>query len=164
MPSKAPINSVKHYVQTSLSAVTAGSIANIVFADSVNVPGTGNAQVKDGSVLKAAYIELWLMQASAAVGSFTFTVMKAPGGLPLPATGDLANINDYENKKNILFTSMGLSPPNDTYPTNVIRQHVLIPKGKQRMGLGDQLIYSIRNNNGADDINYCGFVTYKEYQ
>lgn len=163
--SKSPIHSVKHYKQDTLSSVSAGAIANIIIATAV-VPADADAvnEVTEGSVIKAVYCEYWLQNGTTSLGSFTATLAKVPDS-QTPATGDLASIGQWTNKKNVLFTTQGISPANDSNaPLNLIRTWVAIPKGKQRFGAGDRLIFSIRNNNGADDINYCGFSTYKEYQ
>ncbi len=79
-------------------------------------------------------------------------------------TAQMAALHDYDNKKNILFTSQALSPIDESMMIPVMRGWYKIPKGKQRMGLGDQLKISIRNNNAtAIDVNFCGLVIYKEY-
>lgn len=163
--SKAPIHSVKHYVQTTLSSVTAGALGTINVAVAA-APADVNSvsECIEGSVVKAIYCEYWLQQATASLGSFTFAVIKCPDSV-VPVTGDLAALGTYTNKKNVLFTSQGISPANDSNaPLNVIRGWIKIPKGKQRLAYGDILRVCLRNNNGADDINYCGFTTYKEYQ
>ncbi len=79
-------------------------------------------------------------------------------------TGQMAALHDYDNKKNILFTAQGLLTPNDGGQVPVLRSWYKIPKGKQRFGLADELVLSIRNNNAtAIDINLCGVIIYKEY-
>lgn len=163
--SKSPIHSVKHYVQTSLSSVSAGAINNDILVVGDNVANVNAVnEVIEGAVIKAVYLEYWIQQATTSVGSFTACLIKVPD-LGTPAAGDLAALGTYTNKKNVLFTTQGLSPANDANaPMNLIRTWVAIPKGKQRFALGDRLIFSIRNNNGTDDINFCGFCTYKEYQ
>ncbi len=115
--------------------------------------------------MKACYVEYWLSQDSASVvGSYTFILSKIPGDGSLPLTGDVAALHDYKNKKNILFTAQGLLTPNDGGQVPVTRGWYKIPKGKQRFGLGDQLVVTIRNNNAtAIDINFCGLAIYKEY-
>ncbi len=115
--------------------------------------------------MKACYVEFWVSQDSASVvGSYTVILVKNPGGAGNPVATDLAALHDYDNKKNILFTAQGLLTPNDGGQVPVLRGWYKIPKGKQRFGLDDKLIVSIRNNNAtAIDINFCGQVIYKEY-
>ncbi len=115
--------------------------------------------------MKACYVEFWVSQDSASVvGSYTVILLKDPGGNAVPTTGNLAALHDYDNKKNILFTAQGLLTPNDGGQVPVLRGWYKIPKGKQRMGLGDTMRITIRNNNAtAIDINFCGLVIYKEY-
>jgi len=70
-------------------------------------------------------------------------------------------LDSYVNKKNILYTTMGLVGPNDEQPLPIIRQWFKIPKGKQRMGSNDTIKLNISAiTNG---LNYCGFSTNKEY-
>lgn len=164
MPSKSPIHSKKHYVQVTLSSVTNGAIANEELINAIEGAATAPKHVHEGAVVKAVYLEFWLAQASASVGSFTAFVYKLPGPGVVAATADGAALHDWDNKKNILYCTQGLSPANDAMgQMNIIRSWIMIPKGKQRFGLNDRLYIAIRNNNGADDINYCGFATYKSY-
>lgn len=163
MPSKSPINSKKHYVQTTLSSVANGSIVNVTVAHAIEGASSSPEHCVEGSVIKAIYCEYWLTQASQNVGSFTAGVYKDPGGSNPMLSADAAALQDYDNKKNVLYTTQGLSPSNAVAIMPILKFWVKIPKGKQRMGLGDKLKVFIRNNNGTDDINYCGFTTYKSY-
>ncbi len=161
---KAAIHSSKHYVQTTLSTVSAGAITNQILASSVAVQNKNSVlEVEEGSQVKAVFVEFWLIQGSSSIGSFTAGLYKNPGGQNNMLTADAAALGDWDNKKNLLFVTQGLSPANTTFQLNLCRTWFKIPKGKQRMGLGDKLNFFIRNNNGTDDINFCGFTTYKEY-
>ncbi len=119
--------------------------------------------VNEGALVKAIYVEMWLTQASSSVGSFTAAVYKAPRGVAA-TFAEMAALHDYANKKNILYTTQGLSPANTVTILPILKFWVKIPKGKQRMGLGDKMFLSIRNNNGTDDINFCGMSVYKDYR
>ncbi len=159
------VQSVKHYFQTTLSTVANGAIALINPVVSVNVTlANASNEVAEGSIVKAVYVEYWLTQASNSVGSFTAGLYKNPGGQNAMTTADAASLSAWDNKKNILYTTQGLSPANSVALMPLIKGWVKIPKGKQRFGLGDVLTFFIRNNNGVDDINFCGFATYKEYK
>lgn len=162
---KAPVTAVKHYHQTSLSSVTNGAIATINHVNAVQPPdANASNEVVEGAIVKAIYLEYWLQNSSTSIGSFTAGLYKLPGVGTQMGTADAAALFNWDNKKNLLFVTQGLAPSNDTQQLNLIRQYVKIPKGKQRMGLNDKLVWFIRNNNGTDDINYCGFSTYKEYR
>lgn len=120
-------------------------------------------EVREGAVVKAVYVEMWIIQSSSSIGSFTAGVYKQPGDMGAMTAAEAAALHDYGNKKNILYTTQGLSPANTTHQLPILKFWVKVPKGKQRQGLSDKLQFFLRNNNGADDINYCGFFTYKSY-
>ncbi len=162
---RAPIHSKKHYVQISQGTTAQGAITNHLLVESLEATSSIPTTIEEGAVVKAIYVEYWLGNASAtAVGSYTVILVKNPGGNANPVTGDLAALHDYDNKKNILFTSQALVPPTDGGQVVVLRQWVKIPKGKQRFGLKDRLQLSARNNNpDAVDHNHCGFALFKEY-
>lgn len=161
---KNPIRSKKHYVQTTLSSVSAGALSVTDVVVSIEGAMSGPTHVQEGASIKAVYFEYWLQQATTSVGSFTAIVYKLPGPGAVPASANVAALHDWDNKKNVLYTTQGLSPANDSNaPMNIIKGWVKIPKGKQRFGLDDRLSIAIRNNNGVDDINFCGFATFKSY-
>ncbi len=162
---KAPITSRKHIFQISQSTVAQGAIVNTFFLSAIEGARSQPQHVAEGASVKACYLEYWVSQDSASVvGSYTIVVLKLPGGDNIPTAGQLAALHDYSNKKNILFTAQGLLTPNDGGQVPVVRGWYKIPKGKQRMGLGDALSISIRNNNAtAIDINFCGLAIFKEY-
>ncbi len=118
-------------------------------------------EVAEGTLVKAVYVEMWILD-SANDGSFVITLEKLSSGQNVPSFGQMNALGTYPNKKNILYTTQGLSPNNGVgNPVPIIRQWFKIPKGKQRMGLGDELILTIANN-GLNDLEFCGFFTYKE--
>ncbi len=160
---KAPIHSDKHYVQMTRSTATAGAANNedLIIATEGTVANAVD-EVVEGAVVKAVFVELWLLDAGAG-GSFVVNLSKAPILNAGPTFTNMNSLGTYVNKKNILYTTQGLTA-NDgiTGPIPVIRQWFKIPKSKQRFGLGDKLILTVANN-GPQDLFYCGFATYKEY-
>ncbi len=162
---RAPIHSKKHIFQISQSTVAQAAVVNTILAVSQEAQATTPGQMEEGALLKACYVEFWLSQDSASVvGSYTVILAKLPGTGGLPTATNLAALHDWTNKKNILFTAQGLLTPNDGGQIPVLRQWYKIPKGKQRFGLNDRLVVSIRNNNAtAIDINFCGLAVFKEY-
>ncbi len=157
------IHSTKHYVQITRSTVltVARNIEDIV----LSVEGTvANAvdEVVEGAVVKAIYLELWLMNSSND-GSDVVIVAKHPSSETGPPFGTMNSLGTYTNKKNILFVHQGLSSNNGVgNPVAILRNWIKIPKSKQRFGLGDSLRITIANN-GPSSLEYCGFATYKEY-
>lgn len=160
---KSPIHSNKHYVHTTAASVAMAAIVNLTLAESVNVTVANAAnEVVEGSLIKAIYVEYWLNSDDAANSSFILTVEKLPAAATPMTYAQSIALGTYPNKKNILYTTMGLVGPNPGQAVPVIRQFIAIPKGKQRMGLGDKIIVNLSGiTNG---IVYCGFATYKEYQ
>ncbi len=159
------IKSKKHVFQISQGTVGQGAVVNSIPITAIEGTSTTPGQVEEGAIVKACYVEYWVSQDSASiVGSYTIILYKDPNGLSAATTAQMAALHDYANKKNILFTAQGLLTPNDGGQVPVLRGWYKIPKGKQRFGLTDRLIITIRNNNAtAIDINFCGLVIYKEY-
>ncbi len=162
---RAVIKSKKHVFQISQSTVGQAAVVNTIFVQAQEATSTAPASVEEGAIVKACYVEYWVSQDSASVvGSYTVVLQKLPGSAANMVTGEMAAIHDYDNKKNILFTAQGLLTPNDGGQVPVLRGWYKIPKGKQRFGLNDRMVVTIRNNNAtAIDINFCGLVIYKEY-
>ncbi len=156
------IHSEKHYVQISRSTVTTvtRNFEDLILVKSV--PSTAVDEVTEGAIVKAVFIELWVIN-QGNDGSHVVVISKIPQNVTGPTFVEMNALGQYPNKKNILFTQQGLDP-NDglTQPMNIIRGWVKIPKSKQRFGLGDSLRITIANNS-AQDLFYCGFATYKEY-
>ncbi len=157
------VHSTKHYVQQTIATVTGGGavvdfdICVAVATDQKNLPN----EVEEGANIKACYIEMWIRAGSTTPSSGQFILYKRPGGQASPSVGNMATLHDWINKKNILFTGQGLFNDQDADAIAVMRGWYKIPKGKQRFGLGDELVMSFF----APTIDYqiCGFATYKEY-
>ena len=163
----APIQSIKHYVQFASATITEGTVGlrELVEAVSVAAVGAATDEVEEGSVVKAVFVELWLSAngTSGQTSQFTLIVEKIPAGQDSATFTQMNNLGAYPNKKNILYTTHGILGSAVNGPTvPLIRNWVLIPKGKQRMGLGDVLAMTIAA--GAEPMQNCGFTTYKEYK
>ncbi len=155
------INTEKHYIQISLATVAAGAIFGSSLVNAVAVPTTAAPEVREGAKVSAIYIEMWIQTDDAALGSSIITVEKRPGGdTTFMTAAESAALNAYTNKKNILFTQMGLTPNNVTYPMATVKGWFKIPKSKQRMGLNDRIIINVHAQSNG--LNICGFATYKE--
>lgn len=163
----APINSIKHFVPQTSAQINSGTVTSHVIIDAVPQSSVATvADVVEGSIIKAVYVEIWIMNLGAAGPSqFILTIEKSPNGLAGPTFTNMANLMSYDNKKNILFSSQGiLSDQNDggNGAVPIHRSWIKIPKGKQRFGLGDRFLLSL----AAVDANYrwCGMIIYKEYK
>ncbi len=160
----APIHSVKHYVQSENQEVATAVRVNVVVVDATAAPATSTtADVQEGSLVKAVFIEHWVHSRATAGNEtkFQFVLEKVPTGASGITFAEMNNLAAYDNKKNILFFSQGVLGDLTTQSIPVVRQWFKIPKGKHRFGLGDRLIISI-GTTGAS-IDTCGFSTYKEY-
>ncbi len=158
------VHSTKHYVQTSITTVPNDAVLNIIVASSVQVVDkNGVAEVEEGSSIKAVYVEMWAKSASDTVStSGDFIFYKESGADNPPSVAEIAALGTWDNKKNILYTTVGLFNTNLADARLLFKGWIKIPKSKQRMGLGDRLMMSMRPVTQA--FNICGFTTYKEYQ
>ncbi len=160
---KPIIHSVKHYVQFPIDQITTGLLQSIQLISSVESTIANSAfEIEEGTLVKAVFVELWLHNTSN-LGEEIVTITKDTNFGTGPTFAEHATLFTYSNKKNILFTHQGLSS-NDGVgnPVRVPVGWVKIPKSKQRFGLGDTLQLNI-SNVSANDLNRCGFATYKEY-
>ncbi len=158
------INSEKHYVAQSLDTVDDNTIKSRAIASAAVNPST-QQQVRVGSSIKALYIELWLLAASSQPVFQITTIEKIVAGADTMTTEQASNLHTYPNKKNILFTTQGLVGDANSNPIPVLRQWIKIPKGKQRMGLGDTFYINVaaRGEAGGNNLEMCGMFIYKEY-
>ncbi len=162
---RAPINTIKHYVPQTSTLLTSGNIVNNTLAEAVVAPATSfTFEVREGSLIKAIYVERWLVGAgvTGTVSAFTLTVEKKRVSETDMTVAQSLNLQGYPNKKNILYTTQGiLSTTIDGATTiPVIRGWIKIPKGKQRFGLADQIMV---NTSTVGDLRLCGISTYKEW-
>ena len=153
------INSEKHIVQVSLQTVAFGNRFIAIAADAVNAPNLAQ-EVRIGSSIKAVFVEMWVMGPSAQPTTQTSIFLKVPADAPV-VTGDLNDLHNYQNKKNIFYTTQGLVGDSNSNPIPILRQWIKIPRGKQRMGQGDSIIFAIIGLTA--DVELCGQMTYKEY-
>ncbi len=160
---RPPINSAKHYVQWTITPVAVGT--TVVERISVGVPVADSnlsTEVRDGAVVKAVYVEIWIIgQSDSASGNVLVSLYKRPGSAPVMLQADHVSLNSYENKKNVLYHTQGITNDGVANATPFMRGWFKIPKGKQRQGRDDGIELAISTQ--AEAVNYCGFATYKEY-
>ena len=157
------IHSQKHYVQISRSEVSTVSTVGLDLILAVAETAKDAVdEVIEGAVVKAIYIELWLLD-SAQDGSNIVALGKTTVTSANPTFTEMNALGTYPEKKNLLFVHQGLSSNNGVgNPIVVMQGWFKIPKSKQRFGLGDELVLNIANN-GLNTLEFCGFATYKEY-
>jgi len=158
---RPPINSEKHIVQIPITEIIAGAVENTVLLVTEANP-TARTQVRVGAVVKAIFVEIWIIAQGNATGSITVTLEKSPSGLGNIDFASMAQLHSYDNKKNIFFTSQGLTSQDAAgNPTPFLRSWIKIPRGKQRMGQGDRIVLNVSANIANEQI--CGLTIYKEY-
>ncbi len=161
----APINSIKHYVQHENALIANGARTAIEVIDAVAQTAVSGVQdVVEGSIVKAIFLEYWLKPNSDAGQDtkFQLVIEKVPSGQVGVTFVQMNNLMTYPNKKNVLFYSQGVLGDLTTSSVPIVRNWFLIPKGKQRFGLGDKMFVSVSAT--AFTINLCGFATFKEYK
>ncbi len=156
------IHSVKHYVQQTRSQVATVATLSIDIIRSVEATVANLVdEVPEGSNVRAVFVEMWLLD-TANDGSFIVSLEKRPGGHGAMSHAQANALGTYDNKRNLLYVTQGLSPNNGVgNPVPIIRQWFKIPKGKQRFGLSERLVLNL-SNNGLNDLEFCGFFTFKE--
>ncbi len=156
------VHSQKHYVQKSLATLTGGAVDATTIAVGVATADKNLiTEVEEGSSIKAVYCEYWVRSASATGTSGQFILYKKNADTTFASGADMAALGDWDNKKNILHTGMGLFNDVDADAIPILKQWIKIPKSKQRFGLGDVLALSVFLP--TVDGHICGFSTYKEY-
>ncbi len=161
----APIHSIKHYAHFTNTLTASAATRGAAPVVAVQGEAIGSAvEVNEGSVIKAVFIEVWL-QSQATAGNtcqFAFVIVKTPAGAANISASEMLNLGAYDNKKNILFVSQGVLGDLNTQAVPIHRGWVKIPKGKQRFGLGDRLVWMLAPIGFG--IQSCGISTYKEYR
>jgi len=157
------VHSIKHYVQLPISQITTGVREVLPIARAMERSDVNTAsEIAEGSIIKACYFEMWL-QNEGTLGEFIMTITKDIEDATGPTFTEQAALFSYTNKKNVLYTTQGLTS-NDgvSGPVNIIRGWIKIPKSKQRFGLGDKINMNI-SNVSSNDLVRCGFALFKEY-
>ncbi len=163
----APINTVKHYVHRSNTSVATGSLRQDDLVNAIIAPATANSfNVREGAIVKAIHLEYWINSdgATGTTVQFIVIVEKVPAGQAAVTAAQIVNLGAYPNKKNVFYTTQGNLGASVDGQSSVplLRNWMLIPKGKQRMGLGDRIVITM-HPIGSVGAAYCGLATYKEY-
>ncbi len=155
------IQSIKHINQHHATAVAQGAVTT--FDEAIAVKDyTGSAvNVPVGAVVKAIYVEMWVLSDTSAFGNVVVTVEKRKAGQVSMTAAQSTALDSYPNKANVFYTTEGLTPPNVANPMPFIRGWIKIPKGKQRMALGDTICVNVSAVVIQQEI--CGLSIYKHY-
>ena len=143
--------------------VDAQDIRNFLILDAVATPSTPS-HVREGAIVKAVYVELWYIGSSSQpviqVSSFEKVQNLAEAMTYLQSN----ELDSYPNKRNLFKITQGVIGDSNTNPVPVFREWIAVPKGKQRMALGDKLYLNIAcTAEAANDLEICGTFIYKEY-
>ncbi len=162
----APINTVKHYVHRTNVSIASGAVNANTLVDAVVAPATANAfEVKEGAVVKAVHLEYWVIGSGTTgnTSQFMGILEKVPVNSASVTSAQILNLGAYPNKKNILYSTQGVigQAVDGQAGVPIIRDWALIPKGKQRFGQTDRLVWTV-GAIGAS-VNLCGLTTFKEY-
>ncbi len=162
----SPINSNKHFVPQSLATVASGTVTGRGVTLAVAATAVTNAEdIAQGAVIKAVWIELWIVggEASGTNTSFMVALEKRPSGAPAMTFANTTALGSYPNKNNILYTTQGVvgSDQGGQGAVPVVRGWFKIPKGKQRQTIGDRIVLNITAL--ANSLVICGMFIYKEY-
>ena len=158
------ITSEKHIVQLNRATVAGLSIdkLNVVKVIAQDAVATAPVDVRIGTEVKAVYVQLWISGQNNVQSAATIIFEKFVNNAANPTVTDMALLNEYANKKNILKTFQGIvGDTGSTNPVPVINEWIKIPKGKQRFGLGDGCRIIIQAKD--TDIEFCGLSIFKAY-
>ncbi len=125
---------------------------------------TTAAEVTQGSIVKAVFVEMWV-KSKAATGTSTqynAAIEIRPSAAPAMTNTNILNLGSYLNKKNVLIAQQANLGDLNTQSIPVFRQWIKIPRGKQRIGLGDKFVINMAAGGAAIDV--CGLFVYKEYR
>jgi len=157
------IKSRKHIVQFPFDTIATGITQNNIIGVVVDrTTADISNEVAEGSIIKAVFVELWLHN-SANDGHAVVILEKAQSSSGGAVAAQMADLDSYVNKKNVLFVHEGLTS-NDGVgnPVVIMNGWFKIPKSKQRFGLGDRLVLTVANPS-ANNLMRCGKAIYKEY-
>ncbi len=158
---KQPIQSVKHILQHQAVTTAQGAVSFLQTVEAVkDYTGVAN-ECPVGAVVKAVYVEVWILSDTTAFGNVNITVEKKNNAATNMTAAQSTTLDAYPNKAQILYTTQGLTSPNTANPTPFIRQWIAIPKGKQRMALGDTIGVNISAIVLA--LEACGMQIFKHY-
>jgi len=158
------INSDKHYRPITLTTVADNTALSISVVIARKNPADVSSEIRSGAVVKAVFVELWMLSSASQPTFQVTTIEKIPADGSDPTSAQMSDLYTYSNKKNILRTSQGLVGDANSNPIPIFRDWIRIPKGKQRFGLDDRFVITVAaRGESNNDIEICGIAIYKEY-
>ncbi len=155
------INTIKHIVQVPVVTVASGFVGHQAIANAVDAPAVANtSDVNIGSKITAVYVELWV-HGDISEATVVCTITKRVAGIAAATFTQMNNLMAWDNRPNILQIHQGLLPTSGNV-VPVFREWIKIPKGKQKMRIGDKLTISVAAT--GTEVHFCGFFVYKEQQ
>ncbi len=154
-----PINSVKNIVDGTFLGVLAATNTDVVVAATVNDYTGGVADVPIGAKISSVFLFVQMISSDSSVSNMDWYIIRKPSGVALPTPGA---VGGNAARKFVLHEEKGI-PGNaldGAYPLT-FKGVIKIPRGRQRMGEGDQLLVRLR---GASEYNACVKCIYKFYQ
>ncbi len=156
------VNSEKHILQITRTDVAALATANQNIALArPDVSSSDPTAVRQGCTIKAVYLELWLLGDGQQPSTTTVAFYKIENLGASPTFGEMQDLNAWNNKKNVLELHQGLIGDANTNPVPFFRGWIRIPKGKQRIGLGDAIKFTV--SAITEGTSFCGLAIFKEY-
>ncbi len=155
-----PINSVKNIVDGVFLGVTAGQNTDVTLAETINdYTGANPKDVPIGAKVSSVYLFVQMISDGTGIANHDWYIMRNPSGVALPAPGGTGG---SVSRKFILHEEKGIPGNNSdgAYPLT-FKGVIRIPRGRQRMGEGDQL--RIRMSS-PDGYSACVKCIYKFYQ
>ncbi len=156
---RAVIQTVKHILQHQAGTVAQGAVNPYATVTATKAYAGSSVECPVGAVIKAVYVELWVLSDTTAFGNIIVTVEKRVAAATAMTAAQSTALDAYPNKNNIFYSTQGLTPPNTANPVPFIRQWIRIPKGKQRMSLGDVIVVTIGGIVNAQE--FCGLTILK---
>lgn len=161
---KPVIQSTKHIVQRPLLLIGEQTTSNISIARIALSP-TSAPDVVVGSLIKAVFFEYWLLGESSQPCTATWSVEKLQNDATPMTQAQGQILEDYPNKNHLLKIGQGIIGDSNSNPIPIIREWVKIPKGMQRMAIGDTIEFNISCIGEADNgLEICGFALFKSYR
>ncbi len=155
------VNTEKHYIQFTQATVSAAATSTLTLVEGVAVVDKNNPQeVEEGSIVSAIYCDFWLLSTDTSIGTYQICLEKLPSAVTSMTHAQALVLNAYPNKKNIFNVAQAIMGDVDTNPIPVLKGWFRIPKGKQRIGLGDKIVVNV--SAIINGLIHCGFATYKE--
>ncbi len=149
-------------MQIPLATVASTALAKVLLAESVqDLDQTVPSDVAVGSTVKAVFIELWVLAEGTAVSSLNVNFQKKPAGAGNMTAVNAGSLHTFAGKNDVYYVSQGVLGDENTNPVPFLRGWFKVPKGKQRMAFGEQLVLNITSLITA--LQFCGVVIYKEY-